>query len=542
MSASAPVLAVKNLRIEAGSGEGANRTALIHDLSFDVAPGEFVSIVGESGSGKTMAARSILNLLPPGVRRAGGSIKLEGRELIGLNPRAIRAVRGSQIGMVFQEPMASLNPALKIGTQLREGLKLHRRLSNDECRQRCIEILERVQIKNPEHCLSAYPHEFSGGMRQRIMLASVMLLKPKLLIADEPTTALDMLSQRDVMDLMVALARDAGVSVLLITHDLGLVAQYAQRMIVLEQGKLVEIGATAEVLRSPAEPYTQRLVASLPGKAPPRAAEQSTAPVVLRAEQVCIGYAGRPGLVFKAASKQAVDHVDIDVRAHETLALVGASGSGKTSLGRAIAGLTAISSGRLSFEGRDLAMMNSAQRQDFRRATQLVFQDPYSSLNPRMRIGDIIAAPLRHEPGLNRAGRLDRVRAVLDEVGLPEFVERYPHQMSGGQRQRVAIARAIVSKPRLVIADEPVSALDMTIQHQILELFQALQSRYGFACLFITHDLAVVAHIADRVAVMSDGKIVETGTADDVLRNAQEPYTKALLAATPSLAAVRLAS
>jgi peptide/nickel transport system ATP-binding protein len=488
-----------------------------------------------------MAARSILDLLPPGVRRMSGSIALEGRDLTSLTTREMRAVRGGEIGMVFQEPMVSLNPALKIGQQLAEGLKLHRKLADAEIRRLSLAMLARVKIADPERCLAAYPHEFSGGMRQRIMLASVLLLKPRLLIADEPTTALDTLSQREVLELMTELARDNGTAVLLITHDLGLVARYSERVIVLEKGKLVEAGTTPQVLGQPAHPYTQRLVASVPRRDADRATVPDAAPVMLEIAGACIDYPGRPGLWRAGPPTRVVHGVDLTVRAGEIVAVVGASGSGKTTLGRAALGLKPLAAGRITVDGVDIATMSAVETRTFRRTAQLVFQDPFSSLDPRMRVGAIVGATLRHLPGITVAQRRERVRIVLDEVGLTGFAERFPHQMSGGQRQRVAIARAIVSEPRLVIADEPVSALDMTIQLQVLTLFQRLQERYGFACLFITHDLAVVEQVADRVCVLSGGKVVEMGAAEAVLGNPLHAYTKALLAATPSLmvAAVR---
>jgi peptide/nickel transport system ATP-binding protein len=532
MTAAAQLLAVRNLRIEANAADGAARPLLV-DLSFDIAPGEFVAIVGESGSGKTMAARSILGLLPPGVRRASGSIELDGQELTGLSPEGLRRIRGRHVGMVFQEPMVSLNPALTIGRQLAEGLKLHEKLPDAEIRARCVEMLRRVQITDPERCLASFPHEFSGGMRQRIMLASVLLLKPKLLIADEPTTALDTLSQREVMELMVELARLNGVAVLLITHDLGLVARYAQRVVVLEKGVLVEAGETRQVLGDPRHPYTRRLVDSLPRRATSRR-PQDAAPPILKVTQACVDYPGKAGLFGRAAPKRVVTGVDLTVGAGEIVAVVGASGSGKTTLGRCVLGLKSLAAGQVAFDGVDLARMTGAQRKLFRRQAQLVFQDPFSSLDPRVRIGETVGAALRHVPEIAPRERRDLVRQVLADVSLEGFEDRFPHQMSGGQRQRVAIARAVVSRPRLVVADEPVSALDMTIQLQVLTLFQNLQSQYGFACLFITHDLGVVEQVADRVYVMSAGAVVESGPTDAVFDDPQHAYTRALLAATPS--------
>jgi peptide/nickel transport system ATP-binding protein len=542
MSADTPLLRVSNLRIEAKTRQHAQpRPPLLEGLDFDLAEGQVLAIVGESGSGKTMAARAILDLLAPGVIRAGGSIQLSGRELTTLSPGQMRAVRGGDIGMVFQEPMVSLNPAIPIGKQLAEGLRLHRRLTEAEIRRQCLEMLARVQIADPEKCLAAYPHEFSGGMRQRIMLASVMLLKPRLLIADEPTTALDTLSQREVLELMVELARDYKVAVLLITHDLGLVAKYAQKVVVLEKGKLVEAGDTRKVLTAPEHPYTQRLVGSLPRRSEGRPPLAADAPVLLSVKDCCIDYAGKPGLLRAGAPKRVVHGVELSVRAGEILAVVGASGSGKSTLGRAMLGLKPLAQGAVSFDGVDIAAMRPEQMRGFRRDAQLVFQDPFSSLDPRWRVGEIIAAGLRNIAGLDARARRQRVEAILDEVGLAGFADRHPHQMSGGQRQRVAIARAVVSRPRLVIADEPVSALDMTIQLQVLNLFEALQAQYGFACVFITHDLAVVEQIADTVLVLSQGRVVEAGAVETVFAAPQHAYTQALLAATPALAATAMA-
>jgi peptide/nickel transport system ATP-binding protein len=529
-----PLLNIGNLRIETVPRGGAPARVLLQDFSMDILPGEFVSVVGESGSGKTMAARAILDLLPPGTRRAAGGIQLSGRELTTLSARQMRQVRGGEVGMVFQEPMVSLNPALTIGHQLEEGLALHRGFDRAERRDRIIEMLRRVRISDPEKRLTAYPHEFSGGMRQRIMLASVMLLKPKLLIADEPTTALDMLSQRDVMEVMTQLARDEGVAVLLITHDLGLVAKYTQRMVVVEKGRLVEKGQTAQVLRAPSDPYTRKLVDSLPQFQAGKADRGADRPPLLCVESASLSYEGRAGWLFGGAPRPVVHNVDLTVGVGETVALVGASGSGKSTLGRAVLGLKALSGGAIKFDGLDIAQMNAADMKKFRRTAQLVFQDPFSSLDPRLKLGEIVGAPLRHEP-ISAFARKVRVDAVLSEVGLPGFADRFAHQISGGQRQRVAIARAIVSWPRLVVADEPVSALDATIQRQVLSLLQKLQVQYGFACLFITHDLAVVGEIADRVAVMSEGRIVEAGETQKVFAAPQHSYTQALLAATPQL-------
>lgn len=522
----APLLRIEGLGISTATG-----ALIVHDLSFEIGRGEFVAVVGESGSGKTAAARAVLGLLPPGLVRDKGRIVLDGEELTALPPRRLRALRGPAMGMVFQEPMVSLNPAIPIGAQMMEGLRLHQRLTREEARRRCLDMLARVQIRDPISTFQAYPHEFSGGMRQRIMLASVMLLKPKLLIADEPTTALDTLTQREVLDLMVALARDHGTSVMLITHNLGLVARYAQRAVVLCRGRLVETGSAQQILTAPREAYTRELVDALPRRSATRGLS-GTRDVVMAVRGLKVAFAGRRRLFGRDPGLMAVNGVDLAVHAGETVAVVGGSGSGKTTLGRAMLRLLPLAAGEVSFLGRDVG---SAIDQQFRLAAQLVFQDPYSSLDPRMRVGDIIAEPLRHTE-LTPTERATRVATMLEEVGLAGLAQRWPHQLSGGQRQRVAIARAIIRRPAFVVADEPVSALDMTIQAQVLALFERLQAQYGFACLFISHDLAAVEQVADRVVVMQGGRIVEQGTRDDVFDRPQHDYTKALLAAAPTAA------
>lgn len=533
-----PLLVIEGLRIVADT----SGAVLLHGLDLTLGRGERLAIVGESGSGKTMATRAIPRLLAAGVHRGSGSIRFDGRELTGLTGEQLRRIRGAGIGMVFQEPMTSLNPALSIGRQLAEGLKLHRGLSDAEIERRSSDMLRRVRIADPEGCLKRFPHEFSGGMRQRIMLASVLMLEPKLLIADEPTTALDTLSQREVLELMVALTCETGTALLLITHDLGLVAQYTDRVLVLEKGVMVEEGKTAEVLARPQHPYTARLIASLPRPDGARAAVPDDADVVLSIDSAVIDYPGARGLLRSAPATRVIDGVDLMVREGEIVALVGASGSGKTTLGRAALGLKPLAGGTIRFDGDDIATMSRTREQAFRRDAQLVFQDPFSSLAPHLRIGEIVGAALRHVPGVTAAERRARVADVLAEVGLAGYEARRPHQMSGGQRQRVAIARAIASEPRLVVADEPVSALDLTIQHQVIELLRRLQRERGFACLFITHDLAVVEQIADRVVVLEQGRIVEQGETAAVFAAPRHDYTRQLLAASPALAVHQLAS
>jgi len=533
-----PLLAVENLSVSVGE-----RLKVVDDVSFAVERGEVLALVGESGSGKTMAARAVLRLLPPGMWQSAGRIRLDGEDLSTLRPERLRRVRGAEIGMIFQEPMVSLNPALTIGAQMTEGLRLHECLPAAEIRERCLAMLRRVEIANPERCFSAYPHEFSGGMRQRIMIASVMLLRPKILIADEPTTALDTLTQREVLDLMAELTRDFGTAVLLITHNLGLVARYAQRALVLQKGRLVESGAAAQILATPREAYTKQLVEALPRRAAARSdGRASTGAPLLVAEDLAVTYPGRRRLFRSQPGLTALERVSLEIHTGEAVAVVGGSGSGKTTLGRALLRLIPAATGRLRFRGEDVAAGGHAIQRRFRLACQMVFQDPYSSLDPRMRVGDIVAEPLRHVPGMAGAARATQVAKTLDEVGLAGYERRFPHELSGGQRQRVAIARAIVRRPDLVVADEPVSALDMTIQTQVLMLFKRLQEQHGFACLFISHDLAAVEQIADRVIVMQDGRIVESGSRDEVFDHPRHPYTRALLDATPTLGLTTIAA
>jgi peptide/nickel transport system ATP-binding protein len=520
----APLLSVQGLRVGAGS------FSAVDGVSFDIAQGEILALVGESGSGKTATGRAILGLLPPGLECRDGAIRLRGEDLARVTPARLRELRGGTIGMVFQEPMVSLNPAMTIGAQLGEALALHSTLNREAQRAACIAMLRRVQIADPEGCLRAYPHEFSGGMRQRIMLAAVMLPKPSLLIADEPTTALDNLAQAEVLDLMVELARENGTAVLLVTHNLGLVARYADRALVMQRGRVVEEGPARQVLTAPRHDYTRLLVSAMPQRLPRPA--RAAGEVLLEARGLVVDYPGRARLFRRLPGKRAVKGVDLAIRRGETVALVGGSGSGKTTLGRAMLRLVQPSGGQLLFRGQDVT---AGTARDFRLACQIVFQDPYSSLDPRQRVGEIVAEPLRHEPGLDAAARAARVAETFAAVGLPGMDRRFPHQLSGGQRQRVAIARAIVRRPALVVADEPVSALDMTVQKQILALIRQLQEERGFACLFISHDLGAVAEVADRMLVMQDGAIVEQGPRDAIFDAPQHPYTRALLDATPRL-------
>jgi peptide/nickel transport system ATP-binding protein len=504
---------------------------VVKGISFDIAPGEIFGIVGESGSGKTLATRALISLLPPAIKVTGGSVRYKGRDVLTMKDRELRHLRGGEIGVVFQEPMTSLNPSMTIGRQLEEGLVLHTKLSPQDRRARILDMLKRIGIKNPEGALAAYPHEFSGGMRQRIMLASVMLLKPALLIADEPTTALDAVIQRDVMELMVELTRAEGTAVLLISHDLPMVARYTSRIVVMEKGSIVEQGRTKDLLDAPQHDYTRKLLSSLPFRGEARALDTSKAPMV-SARNIVVDYAGRKSLLKKAKPKRALHGISIDIHEGEVVALVGGSGSGKTTLGRTIAGLVKESEGDIRFQGRS----RDEDWRDYRLNCQMVFQDPYSSLDPRMTILALVEEALRLVPDLDAQAKRKRALETLEEVGLnADYASRYPHELSGGQRQRVAIARAIARRPRFLIADEPVSALDVTVRAQVLDLFSDLQKRYGFSCLFISHDLGVVEQVADRVVVMQDGRIIEEGDRDTIFDNPRQAYTRRLLSAIPAL-------
>ena len=524
------LVSVSNLSLTVGAGG----REIVSGVSFDVAPGEMVGIVGESGSGKTQAARAIMGLTPAPLVVAGGAIRFEGVDVTKAEPAVLRKLRGARIGMVFQEPMTSLNPSMPIGRQLDEGLKLHRRdLSTAQRRERILEMLRRVGIRDPKGAMDAWPHEFSGGMRQRMMLASVMLLEPALLIADEPTTALDAVVQRDVLELMVDLTREHHTAVLMISHDLPMVARYTERMVVMQHGKVLETGTTAGILERPQHPYTRKLLDAMPRRLPARKLTQDA--TIVEVKNLVVDYAGHQRLFSRTGAKRALNGIDLHVKPREVVAVVGGSGSGKTTLGRAIAGLLAPTSGQILFRGQPVSRRSATWR-DYRLNCQMVFQDPYSSLDPRMTIGQLVGEGLRMIDDMSTADKRRRVDEVLAEVGLgSEYAKRFPHEMSGGQRQRVAIARAIVRRPAFVIADEPVSALDVTVRAQVLDLFADLQERHGFSCLFISHDLGVVEQVADRVVVMRDGGIVEQGSRDAVFDRPQEDYTRSLLSAIPAL-------
>lgn len=528
------LLQLDRLSIAFGGPSGERR--VVDELSVDLHESEVLALVGESGSGKTMVSRAILGILPPGGAVAGGRILYRGRDLTALPARELRNVRGAGIGLVLQEPLTSLNPALRIGAQMSEALKWHFGVHDDECRRRSVEMLERVGIDHPEGCLGRYPHEFSGGMRQRILIAAVLMLKPPLLIADEPTTALDVLVQQQVLDVMLEIVREQNTAVLLITHDLGLAARHAQRVAVMHRGRLMDSGSLRETLLYPRHEYTGRLLSALPRRDAPAGDRPALEPLCV-ATDVTVRYHGRRKLPWlPRPGFDAVRRVNLTVFERETLVVVGQSGSGKTTLARAMLGLLPLHAGRIAYRDVDLGTLSSARLRRLRRRLQMVFQDPYSALDPRQTVLMTVAEGLRHVDGLDRAERMRRSLAMLEDVGLDEGVAtRFPHELSGGQRQRVNIARALVSEPEFVVADEPVSSLDITVQAEILLLFKRLQERRGFTCLFITHDLGVAEQVADRVAVMYRARIVEQGSCEQIFDEPCHPYTRSLLAAAPML-------
>lgn len=533
-----PLLSVRDLSVAFHQG-GATSVAVDH-VSFDLMPGEVVALVGESGSGKSVTANSILKLLPyPAASHPSGKILFDGRDMLTLPERALRAVRGNDITMIFQEPMTSLNPLHTIERQIGEILELHQAITGAEARARTLELLLQVGIREPEKRLKAYPHELSGGQRQRVMIAMALANRPKLLIADEPTTALDVTVQAQILELLGDLKTQHGMSMLFITHDLGIVRKFADRVCVMTKGKIVETGTVEQVFTDPQHAYTRHLLAAEPKGEPPHS--DATKPVVMQGDDIKVWFPIKAGLMRRVVDHvKAVDGIDITLRAGQTVGVVGESGSGKTTLGLALSRLIA-SEGRISFIGQSIDSYSYEMMKPLRNRLQVVFQDPYGSLSPRMSVGEIIAEGLKvHERSLSADERDTRVATALEEVGLdPATRWRYPHEFSGGQRQRIAIARAMVLKPRFVMLDEPTSALDMSVQAQVVDLLRDLQAKHELAYLFISHDLKVVKALANDLIVMRHGKVVESGPAAEIFANPQRDYTKALLAAAFNIEAVK---
>ncbi len=503
----------------------------VKGVSLTVAKGEVLAIVGESGSGKSTTAMAIPALLPPSAR-VGGSIKLNGAELLGATNDELRAVRGKDVAVIFQEPMTALNPVYTIGWQIAEAVCAHKKMTRRQARDRAIELLELVDMPEPQKRVKHYPHQLSGGQRQRAMIAQALALDPGLLIADEPTTALDVTVQAEILDLMRDLRHRIDAGIILITHDMGVVADMADRIMVMKDGEVVEEGDADGIFHRAQQPYTQQLLASVPHLgATLHDGDESPEPatdLALNVEHAVIEYAGKGG------SFRAVDDVSFTIGRGEVVGLVGESGSGKSTIGRAAVGLLKVTSGAIYVAGKDISTANRKQLRDIRSKVGVVFQDPGSSLNPRWPIGQSIAEPLTLHTDMDRTQRESRVKTLLEQVQLPATMRnRFPHQLSGGQRQRVGIARALALEPTLLIADEPTSALDVSVQARVLELFAELQREHGFACLFISHDLAVVELVASRIAVLNHGRLAEFGSDTQVLTAPKDDYTKRLLAAVP---------
>ncbi|MGW9627759.1 ABC transporter ATP-binding protein [Microbacterium sp. NPDC055521] len=549
-----PLLQVSNLAVDFSTMDGVVHA--VEGVDLEIAPGETVAIVGESGSGKSTTAMAVIDLLASGGRVTGGSIALDGRELVGISESEMRKIRGRDIGMVPQDPMSNLNPVAKIGTQVAETLLAHSLANRGNVHEKVIEALSAAGLPDPERRAKQYPHELSGGLRQRALIAIGLACRPRLLIADEPTSALDVTVQQTILDQLDEMTRELGTAVLLITHDLGLAAERAQRVVVMHRGRAVEQGPARQILEAPQHPYTQSLVEAAPSIAAARLQpEVYDASAGAAAQDGKYGSAGSAGSAAEQPADNiveieglrkvypirgqaedfvAVDDVSLAIPRGRTVAIVGESGSGKTTTARMLLKLIEPTAGTIRFEGNDIARLDRAQSREFRQRVQPVFQDPYSSLNPMFTIERLIAEPLDFYKRGNRAERRARVRTLLDDVALPHsMLQRYPSELSGGQRQRVAIARALALSPDLIVCDEPVSALDVLVQDQILTLLGDLQKEYGLSYLFISHDLAVVRLISDYVCVMKDGALVEAASSEEIFTNPRHPYTRRLLASIP---------
>ena len=529
------ILSVRDLSV--AFHQGGNTSLAVDRVSFDIRRGEVLALVGESGSGKSVTANSILKLLPyPAASHPSGSILFNGRDLMAASDDVLRDVRGNDITMIFQEPMTSLNPLHSIEKQIGEILGLHQNIQGQAARARTLELLNQVGIREPEKRLAAYPHELSGGQRQRVMIAMALANRPELLIADEPTTALDVTVQAQILELLQQLKEEHGMSMLFITHDLGIVRRFADRVCVMTKGKIVESGPVEDIFTNPQHDYTKHLLASEPRGRP--AQPDDGKPIIMKADDIKVWFPIKAGFLRRVVDHvKAVDGIDVTLRAGHTLGVVGESGSGKTTLGLALTRLIS-SKGRIAFVGQDIDSYSFRQMRTIRNRMQVVFQDPYGSLSPRMSVADIVAEGLKiHEPSLTADERDRRVALALEETGLdPSTRWRYPHEFSGGQRQRIAIARAMVLKPEFVMLDEPTSALDMSVQAQVVDLLRDLQKKHQLAYLFISHDLKVVRALANEVIVMRNGKVVEYGTSQQIFENPQTDYTKALIAAAFDIA------
>ncbi len=533
-STAIPLLDISKLTISLP--KGAERAFAAEDIDYRLGNNEILCLVGESGSGKSITARAVMGLLPaPHVAVASGEILFSGEDLVSASAARMRQIRGGEISMIFQEPMTALNPVMTVGKQIDEVIRFHATLKRRQRRQRAIELIESVHLPDPERIIKAYPHELSGGQRQRAMIAMALAMEPKILIADEPTTALDVTTQAQILKLIKELQRDHDTGVLFITHDFGVVADIADRVAVMQQGKIVEIGSADAVLNRPEHPYTQRLIGAVPSLLP-RAARELSGEVELDVINLSKTYRSGGGWLRLGAAEKVVhaaDEVNVTLHKGETLGIVGESGSGKSTLARCIVRLIDAEQGEIRFRGTDLRPLDRAEMRPYRSKIQMVFQDPFASLNPRTRVGRIIAdGPV--VLGASAADAEKRAREMLELVGLDEQAfDRFPHEFSGGQRQRVGIARALALDPEILVADEPVSALDVSIQAQVLQLLAEIRDRLQLSMIFITHDLRVAAQVCDRISVMRLGKVVEQGPTAELFKNAEHPYTRELISAVP---------
>lgn len=528
-----PLLEVRGLTLDISTPNGVAQ--ILDDVSFDVAAGEIVGVVGESGSGKSMTALSVMRILPPSARIASGTIEFEGIDLATLSPGRMRSIRGRRIAMVFQDHMTTLDPVATIGAQIAEAYRIHHpRATRAQCHERVVETLERVGVLDAAERSKQYPHQWSGGMRQRAVIAMALINDPDLIIADEPTTALDVTIQAEILAVLRELRDRHGLSIVLITHDMGVIADMADRIVVMKEGQIVESAEVHALFATPQHPYTQKLLDAVPRpshEATEHAAPAESGPLALTVTDLVVRY----NRSLRNPGFHAVDGVTFSVPAGKVVGLVGESGSGKSTIGKAVVGLAPVTEGSITVVGNAVKELRGREARAVREKYGMVFQDPASSLNPRMTIGECIAEPLMaHRRSMSRSARRDRVTDLLEQVELPtSWMMRFPHELSGGQRQRVGIARALVLEPELLIADEPTSALDVSVQSAVLDVFQELQNRLGFSCLFISHDLAVVELLSENVVVLQHGKIVEQGGARAVLNDPQTEYTRRLVDAAP---------
>ncbi|WP_394246727.1 ABC transporter ATP-binding protein [Vibrio profundi] len=525
------ILRVRHLSVSFTTNDGI--VDAVKDINFDLNAGETLAIVGESGSGKSVSSNALMRLLPDNaIIYSQSSIEFEGESILEKTEREMQNIRGDRIGMIFQEPMTSLNPYLRVGTQVAEAIMCHRKVTKAQAKQRVLELFDLVHLPNIQQAYDKYPHEFSGGQLQRIMIAMALINEPDILIADEPTTALDVTVQAEVLDLIKEIQNKMGMAILFITHDLGVVKHFADRVIVMCKGELVEEGQTQALFSAPQHDYTRMLINSNPkgSKAP----IHESAPELLQAEDIRVKFLTKTHFIpSRCEYFEAVKGISLTLKQGETLGIVGESGSGKSTLGRALIGLLP-STGRIAYRGRDISLLTDTERFELKKDVQMVFQDPYGSLSPRMTVGEIITEGLTvHQPHLTKKERLQRARVALEEVRLePSSINRYPHEFSGGQRQRIAIARALILEPSFILLDEPTSALDRSVQLTVIDLLKDIQTKHNIGFLFISHDLSVVKALSDRVLVMQEGVVMEEGTAEEIFRNPQNDYTKKLINAS----------